>query len=83
VKPSRSIETAAVERPRPSASMLLRQSSFKGFGQLADTSMFKRQSSLRINDLPSTVDRQKQLHNVTMDSSTGTGGFVHACVHSQ
>jgi hypothetical protein len=68
VKPSRSIETVSVERPKASANMLLRGSSFKGVGHLADTSMFKRQSSLRVNDLPSTVDRQKQLPTHNMDA---------------
>ena len=67
---SKSVEISSVERPRASASMLLRQSSFKGFGQLADTSMFKRQSSLRLNDLPSTVDRHNQLHSPNSTNST-------------
>lgn len=53
----------AVQRPRASEQMLERQGSFRGFSKLADNSPFKRQLSLRLNELPSTLDRQKQLFN--------------------
>ncbi|XP_017778809.1 PREDICTED: protein numb isoform X2 [Nicrophorus vespilloides] len=47
----------AIERPHATPSMLERQNSFRGFGQLGQSSPFKRQMSLRVNDLPSTTDR--------------------------
>ena len=50
---------SAVARPRPSDLMYLRQASFRGgFGQLSGSSPFKRQFSLRLNELPSTLARQ-------------------------
>ena len=36
----------------------LRQASFRGLGKLSDSSPFKRQFSLRLNELPSTLARQ-------------------------
>ena len=49
----------AVARPKPSDLMYLRQASFRGgFGQLSGSSPFKRQFSLRLNELPSTLARQ-------------------------
>jgi numb-like protein len=41
--------------------MLQRQGSFRGFQQLNQASPFKRQMSLRISDLPSTLERQRSL----------------------
>ncbi|XP_044731955.1 protein numb isoform X2 [Chrysoperla carnea] len=49
----------AIERPHATPSMLERQGSFRGFNQLAQSSPFKRQMSLRINDLPSNAERQR------------------------
>lgn len=49
----------AIERPHATPSMLERQGSFRGFNQLAQNSPFKRQMSLRINDLPSNAERQR------------------------
>lgn len=49
----------AIERPHATPSMLERQGSFRGFNQLAASSPFKRQMSLRINDLPSNAERQR------------------------
>lgn len=51
----------AVQRPHASADMLERQGSFRGFTRLADSSPFKRNISLRLNELPSTLERQRQL----------------------
>jgi len=51
----------AVARPHASELMLQRQTSFRGFSALQETSSpFKRQLSLRVNDLPSTLERQKK-----------------------
>lgn len=49
----------AIERPHATATMLERQGSFRGLGQLGSTSPFKRQMSLRLNDLPSNAERQR------------------------
>ena len=49
----------AIERPHATPSMLERQGSFRGFVQIGAQSPFKRQMSLRINDLPSNAERQR------------------------
>uniref|UniRef100_A0A1L8DMR4 Putative adaptor protein numb n=1 Tax=Nyssomyia neivai TaxID=330878 RepID=A0A1L8DMR4_9DIPT len=49
----------AIERPHATPSMLERQGSFRGFSNLGSGSPFKRQMSLRINDLPSNAERQR------------------------
>ncbi|XP_059617106.1 protein numb isoform X2 [Phlebotomus argentipes] len=49
----------AIERPHATPSMLERQGSFRGFSALGNGSPFKRQMSLRINDLPSNAERQR------------------------
>lgn len=49
----------AIERPHAAPHLLERQGSFRGFSQLNQSSPFKRQMSLRIGDLPSTVERQQ------------------------
>lgn len=49
----------AIERPHATPSMIERQGSFRGFTQMGAQSPFKRQMSLRINDLPSNAERQK------------------------
>jgi len=41
--------------------MLERQGSFRGFTRLADSSPFKRNISLRLNELPSTLERHRQV----------------------
>jgi len=53
----------AVQRPHATVDMLQRQFSFRGFQKLGETSPFKRQLSLRMNELPSTLDRQKTFGN--------------------
>lgn len=47
----------AIERPHATESMLIRQGSCRGFSTLGENSPFKRQMSLRINDLPSNTAR--------------------------
>jgi len=60
--PVRKVENPyAVQRPHASADMLERQGSFRGFTRLADSSPFKRNISLRLNELPSTLERQRQV----------------------
>lgn len=49
----------AIERPHATATMMERQGSFRGLGSLGSTSPFKRQMSLRLNDLPSNAERQR------------------------
>lgn len=50
----------AIERPHATPTMLERQGSFRGLSNLnGGQSPFKRQMSLRLNDLPSNVDRQR------------------------
>lgn len=65
----------AVQRPHAKDTMLERQGSFRGFSKLAETSPFKRQLSLRLNELPSTLDRQKQVLQQpgTVPEKNGTG----------
>ena len=67
----------AVPRPQTSAEMFERQGSFRVFPTLNETvSPFKRQMSLRVNDLPSNVQRRQRLifihrkHNVGILLST-------------
>ncbi|XP_043660856.1 protein numb isoform X1 [Drosophila teissieri] len=48
----------AIERPHATPNMLERQSSFR-LSTIGSQSPFKRQMSLRINDLPSNADRQR------------------------
>lgn len=58
-QPKSSYNPFAIERPHATPSMLERQGSFRGFTQIGAQSPFKRQMSLRINDLPSNSERQK------------------------
>lgn len=65
---------AAVQRPKPSEEMLQRQASFRGFSKLGDNSPFKRQMSLRLNELPSNLARQDQLKQMGHSFPTTNGG---------
>ncbi|KYB25559.1 protein numb isoform X2 [Tribolium castaneum] len=47
----------AIERPHATPSMLQRQGSCRGFSTLGQNSPFKRQMSLRVNELPSNTAR--------------------------
>jgi hypothetical protein len=51
------VATKAIERPHAPTKMLERQGSFRGFSQLAN---LKRQLSLRLNELPSNLQRTQQ-----------------------
>ncbi|XP_077536653.1 NUMB endocytic adaptor protein isoform X2 [Haemaphysalis longicornis] len=51
----------AIERPHATATLLQRQGSFRGLGSLSQASPFKRQLSLRLNELPSTLERQRAM----------------------
>ncbi|KAK9890602.1 hypothetical protein WA026_011967 [Henosepilachna vigintioctopunctata] len=56
-KSSSTVNPFAIERPHATESMLIRQGSCRGFSTLGENSPFKRQMSLRINDLPSNAAR--------------------------
>lgn len=58
-QPKSAYNPFAIERPHATPSMLERQGSFRGFTQIGAQSPFKRQMSLRINDLPSNAERQR------------------------
>ncbi|XP_055880903.1 protein numb-like isoform X2 [Biomphalaria glabrata] len=60
----------AVQRPHATPNLLERQGSFRGFEKLQEVSSpFKRTLSLRLNELPSTLQRQ----NAVMESPTQNG----------
>ena len=63
----------AVARPHATDSMILRQTSFRGFNQLQN-SPFKRQLSLRLNELPSTLARQQETYSNTSISENNNSG---------
>lgn len=48
---------SAIARPRASDLMYVRQASFRGLSQLSGSSPFKRQASLRLDELPSNLAR--------------------------
>lgn len=76
----------AIERPHATATLLQRQGSFRGLGSLSQASPFKRQLSLRLNELPSTLERQRamSLDATTADifPSPATGGAPSARHHN-
>lgn len=55
----------AIERPHATPSMLQRQGSCRGFSTLGQNSPFKRQMSLRVNELPSNTARLNQYKSPT------------------
>ncbi|XP_069117862.1 protein numb-like isoform X1 [Argopecten irradians] len=64
----------AVQRPRATPNMLQRQGSFRGFENLqAESSPFKRSVSLRLNDLPSTLQRQNAVYDTSPPKTSNTG----------
>lgn len=67
----------AIERPHATPSMLERQGSFRGFNQLNQASPFKRQLSLRINDLPSNLERTRSHSLEPTDNSRLPHGLSH------
>lgn len=62
----------AIERPHATPSMLQRQGSFRGLGTLGQSSPFKRQMSLRVNDLPSNMERLNALRSTTTPTGIKT-----------
>lgn len=68
----------AVDRPKATPNMIYRQGSFRGFEKLQEASSpFKRSVSLRLGDLPSTLQRQNA---IVADTSppTKANSVVHA-----
>ncbi|KER32600.1 hypothetical protein T265_01290 [Opisthorchis viverrini] len=61
--PSPSGVTGAIPRPRPSPSILERQGSLRLFPKLQATSPFKRDLSLRLEQLPSNIQRLTRVTN--------------------
>lgn len=55
----------AIERPHATPSLLQRQGSCRGFSTLGQNSPFKRQMSLRVNDLPSNAERLTAFHSAS------------------
>lgn len=64
----------AIERPHATPMLLQRQGSFRGFAALNQTSPFKRQLSLRINELPSTLERQRAMSLESSDLFSSPNG---------
>lgn len=76
----------ALGRPKASTDMLQRQGSFRGFSKLQEASSpFKRSVSLRLGDLPSTLQRQNAVVDTSPTKSVSranTGGralFKNQC----
>ena len=65
----------AVQRPHATQDMLVRQGSFRGFQKLSETSPFKRQLSLRLNDLPSTLERRSEEPHANGIGHNGPGNY--------
>ncbi|XP_018021516.2 protein numb [Hyalella azteca] len=55
----------AIERPHATPFLLQRQGSCRAFQHLNQASPFKRQLSLRLNDLPSNIERQRDGVHIT------------------
>ncbi|GFS05320.1 protein numb [Elysia marginata] len=65
----------AVQRPHATANLLERQGSFRGFEKLQETSSpFKRTLSLRLNELPSTLQRQSAVLESPLQNGNGAVG---------
>ncbi|XP_071834882.1 numb-like protein isoform X2 [Apostichopus japonicus] len=69
----------ALPRRHATEAMLERQGSFRGFSVLNNNTPFKRNLSLRLNELPSTLQRQNQVLETVPDMSptSPTGGASH------
>ncbi|XP_078714726.1 numb-like protein isoform X1 [Lampetra fluviatilis] len=74
--------TCAIPRRRAPLEQMARQGSFRGFPALVQgSSPFKRQLSLRLDELPSTLQRRSGLDSADCGFSVGTvevGGHVDA-----
>ncbi|XP_053397158.1 protein numb-like isoform X2 [Mercenaria mercenaria] len=69
----------AVQRPHATQNLLVRQGSFRGFSKLQEASSpFKRTLSLRLNELPSTLQRQNAME-ISPPKSAGlnNNGVIH------
>ena len=68
----------AIARPHATDLMYQRQASFRGLGgQLQSNSPFKRQMSLRISELPSTLERRVATNNnINTINKEGTVTYV-------
>ncbi|XP_052106126.1 protein numb-like isoform X2 [Mytilus californianus] len=72
--PVRSVDNPfAVGRPKATNDMLIRQGSFRGFEKLQESSPFKRTTSLRLSDLPSTLQRQNAITDTSPPRHPGAG----------
>lgn len=60
----------AIERPHATPSMLQRQGSCRGFSTLGENSPFKRQMSLRVNELPSNTARLNSYKSPTSPTNS-------------
>ena len=58
---------SAIARPRASDLMYVRQASFRGLSQLSGSSPFKRQASLRLEELPSNLARWRIIATYRMN----------------
>lgn len=69
----------AVQRPHATDNLLLRQGSFRGFSKLQEVSSpFKRTLSLRLNELPSTLQRQNAMDTSPPKSAgLNNNGVIH------
>ncbi|XP_072379216.1 protein numb isoform X1 [Diabrotica undecimpunctata] len=70
-KPQPPVNPFAIERPHATPSMLQRQGSCRGFSTLGESSPFKRQMSLRVNDLPSNTARLNSYKSPTSPTANG------------
>ncbi|KAL3268394.1 hypothetical protein HHI36_007510 [Cryptolaemus montrouzieri] len=70
-KSSSNVNPFAIERPHATESMLIRQGSCRGFSTLGENSPFKRQMSLRINELPSNTARLSNAYQSLNSRSQG------------
>lgn len=68
----------AVARPKASDLMFLRQASMRGLGQLSGHTPFKRQYSLRLDELPSTLSRQAEENHNTLNNVVTRPTSAHA-----
>ncbi|KAF2350165.1 NUMB domain, partial [Trinorchestia longiramus] len=71
---SKSANPHAIARPHATPLMLQRQGSCRAFHHLNQSSPFKRQLSLRLNDLPSNLERHRD-SNSTIDNPPSGGQF--------
>ncbi|XP_034556304.1 numb-like protein [Notolabrus celidotus] len=72
----------AIPRRHAPIEQLVRQGSFRGFPALSQkNSPFKRQLSLRLNDLPSTLQRKTDFQTKNPEMDMGLPGEVDGCIN--